>query len=141
MLKNLRVYPEVKGKPVKSVKQKRDVFGFVFEKYSGYSIEKELEGQNWRYRDQYDGCDHTPRKENKNLNSGTGSKNVAKQTHLRNVRNQNDLNRLKVSDRGEREVKDACWMPTGWSAYGDNRILHCVLWTECVFPQIHMLGS
>lgn len=29
-LKELRAYPEVKGKPVKSVKQKRDVFGFAF---------------------------------------------------------------------------------------------------------------
>ena len=29
-VKELRVYPEVKGKPAKSVKQKRDVFGFAF---------------------------------------------------------------------------------------------------------------
>lgn len=81
------------------------------------------------------------RKENKNLNSGAGSKDATKQTHLRNVRNQNDLNRFKVGGRGEREVKDACWMPSGWSTYGDDLIIHYMLWTEYVFPRTHMLGS
>lgn len=43
-VEEFRIYPEAKGKRVKSVKQKRDMFGFVFEKYSDYSMEKKLEG-------------------------------------------------------------------------------------------------
>lgn len=50
-VEEFRLYPEVKGKPMKSVNQKKDMFVFSFETYSDYGMEKKLEGDRIRGRE------------------------------------------------------------------------------------------
>lgn len=68
-VEEFRVYPEVKGKPMKSVNQKKDMFEFSFETYFDYSIEKKLEGyRNGGRKRNMISVTLSQEKENKNLN-------------------------------------------------------------------------
>lgn len=131
-VEEFRLYPEVKKKTMKSVNQKKDMFGFPFETYSDQSVEKKLEGDRIGGRERNMISVTLPQeKENKHLNQGGVGEDIDKQTHF-NVRSQNDHNIFKVDGevKNEREVKDAYWMPTDLRTYSDDGIIHYVLCTE-----------